>query len=233
MQTIRNVAKYSLIMTILYEIGFCIISYYKIIEDSNAIAIIINIMTGFLTTASVSLVEYNVKIGDNIKYFTEELIAFYHSLYRLKNCINSEATINEKIEAIEEEFEAINNRALKKKQEIDIIFMFNTKKNKYFCDMINKTYELTFGIDLNYLKLIYKSKKRKTIKIKEKYIKLVSELIEAEFKQINHNLEGLKKYNLFNNWVQLRNHIISIYEKKDETNLVKQEINQLLENSKY
>lgn len=216
MQTIRNIAKYSLIMTIFYEIGFYIISYYKIIEDPNAIAIIINIMTSFLTTAAISLVEYNVKISENIKYFTDELIVFYHCLYRLKKFINSEATIKEKIEVIEEEFKAINKRALKKKQEVDIVFLFNTKKNKNFCDMINKTYELTFGIDLNYLEFVYKSKKRKNIKMKEKYVKLVDELIEAEFKQINYNLQGLKKYNLFNNWIQQREYVISMYEKNSE-----------------
>lgn len=220
MQTIRNIARYSLIMTIFYVIGFFIISYYKIIVDSNAIAIIINIMTSFLTTAAISLIEYKVKISENIKYFMEELVAFYHSLYRLKKFINSEATINEKIEAIDEEFKYINDRAIKKRQEIDIIFLFDTKKNKYFCDGINNTYELTFGIDLNYLWVIYKTKKRKNIKIKEKYIQLVNEFIETEFKQIEHNLKGLKKYNLYNNWIQFKNQIILMYEKKEERNKI-------------
>lgn len=213
MQIIRNVAKYSLIMTIILEIGFIINSHYKFIEDPNAIAIIINTMTGFLTTAAVAFVEYNSKISENIKYFMNELITFYHGLYRLKKFINSSSTLNEKIDAINEELELINNRALNKKQNLDIIFMFNTKKNKYFCDMVNKAYEVTFGVELNYVKFMYKSKKRKTVKIKEEYINLVKELIEAEFKQINDNLHGIKKYNLFNNWQQLSKHIISMYEK--------------------
>lgn len=219
MYTIKAVAKYSIIMAVIYHISFILVLSFNIIKDPNVIAITINLMTGFLTTASVSFVEFNVKLGESVKYFLEELISYYHSLYRLKRFLNSSAIINEKIEAIHNEFVLINKRAISKKQKLDIMFIFDSKKKKRFVEMLNNTYELTFGVELDYLELTYNSKKRKTIKIKEKYIELANKLIDAEFLQIYENLKNIKILKVYNNWLELKNNVVSIYEKENNITL--------------
>jgi len=217
MYTIKAVTKYSIIMTFIYQISFILLISFNVLKDSNAIAIIINIMTGFLTTACVSFVEFNVKLGESVRYFMEDLISYYHSLYRLKRFLNSSATLNEKTEAIHDEFSLINKRAIMKKQKLDILFIFNSKNKKEFIEMLNNTYELTFGVELDYLELTYNSKKRKTEKIKKKYIELVIELIDAEFIQIDENLKKAKKLKVYKTWLELKNYIVSIYEKENKT----------------
>lgn len=203
MHYIRNITKFLIITTILYIISFKISLHLNILDETNE-AIIINLMTGFATSALISFVEYSIRLQENIRYFISDLILYYRTLLRLKRGLNSSISINEKIEAIGEEFKHINSNAKNKKQLIDIEFLFNSKNNKHFVEMIENTYELTFGIELCFIEINYKAKKKKTLKVKKEYVDVVKEIIDAEFKQIEENLKGLKKFQLYSNWLILK-----------------------------
>ena len=86
--------------------------------------------------------------------------------------------------------------------------LLNNKKNKHFVEMIENTYELTFGVELCYIEINYKAKKKKSLKDKKEYVDIVKEIIDAEFKQIEENLKGLKKFQLYNNWIILKERCI-------------------------
>jgi len=161
-------------------------------------------MTGFATSAWISFVEYNIKLQENITYFISDLIWYYRVLYRLKKGLNSSISVNEKIEVIAEELIYISNHVREKKQLIEVELLLNTKKNKYFIEMIENTYELTFGIYIINIELLFKSNKKKTLKIKKEYINYIKEMIEVQFKQIEDNIKGLNKFKLYTNWKMLK-----------------------------
>lgn len=203
MHYIRNMTKFLIIITILYIVSFRISLQLNILSEDNK-AIIINLMTGFATSALISFVEYNIRLQENIGYFISDLIWYYRTLFRLKRGLDSSISINDKIEAISEEFKYIDSYAKSKKQLIDIEMLFNSKKNKHFVEMIENTYELTFGVELFYIEINYIAKKKKTLKDKKEYVDIVKEIIDTEFKQIEENLKGLKKFQLYNNWLILK-----------------------------
>ena len=203
MHYIRNITKFLIITTILYIVSFKVSLHLNILDETNK-AIMINLMTGFATSTLISFVEYNVRLQENIGYFISDLIWYYRTLFRLKRDLDSSISINEKIEATGEEFKYINSHAKNKKQLIDIELLFNSKQNKHFVEMIENTYELTFGIELCFIEIKYKAKKKKTLKDKKEYVDIVKKMINAEFKQIEENLKGLKKFQLYSNWQMLK-----------------------------
>ena len=203
MHYIRNMTKFLIVITILYIVSFKILLHLNILNEDNK-AIMINLMTGFATSALISFVEYNIRLQENIDYFISDLIWYYRTLFRLKKGLDSSISINEKIEVINEEFKYINSHAKSKKQLIDIEMLFNTTNNKHFVEMIENTYELTFGVELCYIEINYKVKKKKKFKDKKEHVDIVKKIIDAEFKQIEENLKGLKKFQLYNNWLILK-----------------------------
>ena len=96
MHYIRNMTKFLIIITILYIVSFKISLHLNILNEDNK-AIMINLMTGFATSALISFVEYNIRLQENIGYFISDLIWYYRTLFRLKRRLDSSISINEKI----------------------------------------------------------------------------------------------------------------------------------------
>lgn len=212
MQSIRNVTIFLINITIIYTLWFYISLYLNILDETNE-AIIINLMTGFATSALISYVEYRNELNKNITYFLSELMWFYRTLYRLKRGLNSSITLNKKIKAISEELKFINIHAKNKQELIDIELLIDSRKNKKIIKMLNDTYELTFGIEFIPIELNYKVLKKKTLMDKKQYVDNIKKMIEAEFIQIEINLKDLHKYELSDSWRALKKSFISKSEK--------------------
>jgi len=92
MHYIRNMTRFLIIITILYIASFKISLHLNILDETNK-AIMINLMTGFATSALISFVEYSIRLQENIGYFISELIWYYRTLFRLKRGLDSSISI--------------------------------------------------------------------------------------------------------------------------------------------
>ena len=163
----RHITLFLINITISYVITLIVVLHCNIL-DNVGITIIVNLMTGFFTSALISYIEFLFKRNENIEYYFLKLTNYYIELERLKRNLKSQGSLNDKLEMIRVALNHINYSARSQKQNVDIEFLMNSKKNKMFIKNMDNAYEMTFGLDLDALYANYYKQEKKDSKSKKK-----------------------------------------------------------------
>ena len=98
----------------------------------------------------------------------------------------------------------INYSVRSQKQNVDIEFLMNSKKNKMFIKNMNNAYEMTFGLDLDALYANYYKQEKKDSKSKKELIASIKKMIEAELLLLDKYLKELTKNDVDKKWIIIK-----------------------------
>ncbi len=199
----RHITLFLINITISYVITLIVVLHCNIL-DNVGITIIVNLMTGFFTSALISYIEFLFKRNENIEYYFFKLTNYYIELERLKSNIKSYESLNDKVETIRASLDRINYSARTQKQNVDIEFLMNSKKNKMFIKNMNNAYEMTFGLDLDALYANYYKQEKKDSKSKKELIASIKKMIEAELLLLDKYLKELTKNDVDKKWIIIK-----------------------------
>ncbi len=173
--------------------------------------ILINLVTGCFVSIVVAYIDYKNKLDELFYYFCSEMQTYYFYLLQIEGCIKRYKNPKECIEAIRGYLKTIGDNALKKKNTIDISWIFVTPNKISLEKDIKGLYEITFGIELTFLDIKLKMKKKVNDKKLREAIKDFEQRIDKEKKVIDYSMKKINNKMIKNYW----NAYLNAYVKKE------------------
>ena len=209
MDTLKKTTRLLILMTIISFI-FCLILNISKIKNEFLEAFLINIATGFFTSALISYVEYTIEIKKEISYFFNEISIFYTIMSRISDCLNSRKSIDEIIKYIINNIDYLEEHSNTKKNRIELEFIVNTTESVRLNEIVNKVYSSTAVLDFLELEYVYINQKN-TKDNQKKFIDKVNNLIDLKLTSIDENIKEIDKYDISEKWQILKENIDGKY----------------------
>jgi len=170
--------------------------------------ILINLVTGCFVSIVVAYIDYKNKLDELLYYFCSEMQTYYFYLLQIEGCIKRHKDSKECMEAIRGYLKTIGDNALKKRNTIDISWIFVTSNKISLEKDIKGLYEITFGIELAFLDIKLKMNKKVNIKELRKTIKEIEKEVDKEKKVIDYSMKKINNKMINKYWNEYLNEYV-------------------------